>query len=108
MVHASAAFDIRRRRLREPTLCSRLALMQGERMAPSIEAGRVVRVSTNGENGGDLILELFAVAVDDDQGALDAFHQQFAVYDNSAEIVGPLRPATVALLTLADGQVTPL
>jgi hypothetical protein len=77
-------------------------------MAPSTQAGRVVRVSSNGENGGDLIHELFAVAVDDDQGALDAFHQQFAVYDDGVEIVGPLRSATIGLLTLADGQATPL
>jgi hypothetical protein len=77
-------------------------------MAPSTQSGRVVRVSTNGGNGGDLILELFAVAVDDDQGALDAFHQQFAVYEDGAEIVGPLRSTTIALLTLADGQAAPL
>jgi hypothetical protein len=77
-------------------------------MAPSTQAGRVVRVSTNGANGDDRIHELYAVAVDDDQGALDAFHQQFAVYDDGAEIVGPLRPATLASLTLADGQATPI
>ena len=77
-------------------------------MAPSTQAGRVVRVSTNGENGGDPILELFAVAVDDDQGALDAFHQQFVVYEGGTEIVGPLRSATIAMLTLIDGQATPL
>jgi hypothetical protein len=75
-------------------------------MAPSAH-GRVVRISTNGEDGADPIHELYAVAVDDDQGALDAFHQQFAVYDG-AEIVGPLRPATLASLTLADGQATPI
>src|SRR5262245_10619650 len=78
------------------------------RMFSSTQAGRVVRVSTNAEDGGDPILELFAVAVDDDQGALDAFHRQFAVYENGAEIMGPLRPATIALLTLTDGQATPL
>jgi hypothetical protein len=77
-------------------------------MAPSTQAGRVIRVCTNGENGGDHILELFAVAVDDDQGALDAFHQQFVVYEGGAEIVGPLRSTTIALLTLTDGQATPL
>jgi hypothetical protein len=74
----------------------------------TIQAGRVVRISTDGGNGDDLIHELFAVAIDDDQGALHAFHQQFAVYDNSAEIVGPLRAATIRLLTLADGQAAPL
>ena len=77
-------------------------------MACSTQAGRVVRVSTNGGNGDDFIYELFAVAVDDDQGALNAFHDQFAVYDAGAEIVGPLRPVTLALLTLADGKATPL
>jgi hypothetical protein len=76
-------------------------------MAPSAQAGRVVRVSSNGGHG-DLIHELYAVAIDDDQGALDAFHQQFAVYDDGAEIVGPLRATTLALLTLTDGKATPL
>ena len=73
----------------------------------TIQAGRVVRIFTNGGDGDDLIHELFAVAIDDDQGALDAFHQQFATY-NGAEIVGPLRPAAIRLLTLADGQAAPL
>jgi hypothetical protein len=77
-------------------------------MAPTNQAGRVVRVSTNGENGGDPIFELFAVAVDDNQGALDAFHQQFVVYEDGVEVVGPLRLETIALLTLTGGQVTPL
>jgi hypothetical protein len=77
-------------------------------MAPSTQAGRVVRISTNGENGGDPVVELFAVAVDDDQGALDAFHRQFAVYEDGAEVVGPLRLETLALLTLTGGQATPL
>jgi hypothetical protein len=36
------------------------------------------------------------------------FHQQFAVYDNGAEVVGPLRADTLARLTLADGQAAPL
>lgn len=76
-------------------------------MAMSTHAGRVVRISSNGENGEELIHELFAVAVDDDQGALDAFHRQFAAYDG-AEIVGPLRAATIAQLTLGDGRATPL
>ena len=74
-------------------------------MPISTQSGRVVRISTNGENGGELIHELFAV--DDDQGALEAFHQQFAVFDG-AEIVGPLRAATIGQLTLGDGQVNPL
>src|SRR5262245_14459939 len=105
----SATFGIRRRRLREPTFRSRLEPMEGVRMATSTtQAGRVVRVSSNGENGEDLIHELFAVAVDDDQAALDAFHQQFAVYEASAEVVGPLRSATIALLTLTAGQATPV
>jgi hypothetical protein len=38
------------------------------------------------------------------KGALDAFHQQFAVYEVSAEVVGPLLPATIATLTLTAGQ----
>jgi hypothetical protein len=81
--------------------------MEGVRMvASTTQAGRVVRVSSNG--GEDLIHELFAVAVDDDQGALDAFHQQFAVYEASAEVVGPLRAATLTLLTLTAGQATPV
>jgi hypothetical protein len=83
--------------------------MEAVRMAtPTTQAGRVVRVSSNGENGGDLIHELFAVAVDDDQGALDAFHEQFAVYEDGAEVVGPLLPATIVLLTLTPGQATPV
>ena len=69
--------------------------------------GRVVRISTNGEDGSDVIYELFAVAIDDDKGALEAFHEQFAVYDH-AHIVGPLLPATLTLLTLAQGQAAPL
>jgi len=72
------------------------------------QSGRVVRISTNGENGEDVIHELYAVAIDDDQGALDAFHEQFAVYDSATHIVGPLRAATLALLTLAQGQAAPL
>lgn len=77
-------------------------------MAPSTQAGRVIRISTNGENGGDPVVELFAVAVDDDQGALDAFHRQFVVYEDGTEVVGPLRLETITLLTLTDGQATPL
>ena len=73
----------------------------------STRAGRVVRVSSNGESG-DAIQELFAVAIDDDQSALDAFHEQFAVYEDSAEIVGPLRPLTIVQLRLAPGHVAPL
>ena len=76
-------------------------------MAPSTQAGRVVRISTNGGDDDDLMHELFAVAGDDDQGALDAFHRQFAAFDG-AEIVGPLRPATLASLALADGQAAPI
>ena len=75
---------------------------------PNTPAGRVVRVSTDDGNGGDPFHELFAVAVDDDQGALDAFHQQYKVYDDGVEIVGPLRQATVTLLALAIGQASPL
>jgi hypothetical protein len=71
------------------------------------QSGRVVRISTNVEDGEDVIHELYAVAIDDDQGALDAFHEQFAVYD-SAHIVGPLRAGTLTLLTLAQGQAAPL
>jgi len=79
--------------------------MEGAEMStPITQPDRVVRISTNGENGGDLIHELFAVAIDDDHGALDAFHQQFAVYDDSAEIVGPLSGATLSLLTLTLGK----
>jgi hypothetical protein len=71
-------------------------------------SGRVVRISSNGGNGDeDLSHELFAVAIDDDQGALDAFHQQFAAFAG-AEIIGPLRAATIVLLKLTDGQATPL
>ena len=76
-------------------------------MATSSQAGRVVRVSTNGEDGDEPIHELFAVAVDDDQGALDTFHDQFAVYDG-AEIVGPIRAATIGQLALVDGQIIAL
>ena len=76
-------------------------------VASTIRAGRVVRISTNGDDGEDMIHELFAVAVDDDQGALDAFHRQFATYDG-AEVVGPLRSATVSQLALTDGQASPL
>jgi hypothetical protein len=72
------------------------------------QAGRVIRVSTDEGNGGAPLHELFAVAVDDDQGALDAFHQQYKVYDDGIEIVGPLRQGTIALLTLANGQASPL
>lgn len=72
------------------------------------QTGRVVRVSTDDGVGGHRTHELFAVAVDDDQGALDAFHQQFKVYDDGAEIVGPLRQDTLTLLTLGDGQASPL
>jgi hypothetical protein len=71
------------------------------------QPGRVVRISTNGEDAENVIHELYAVAIDDDQGALDAFHEQFAVYD-SAHIVGPLRADTLTLLTLAQGQAAPL
>ena len=74
----------------------------------SQQAGRVVRISTNGENGEDVIHELCAVAIDDDQGAMDAFHEQFAVYDSDTHIVGPLRQETLMLLTLAQGQATAL
>ena|SRR5262245_34214181 len=41
---------------------------------------------------------------DDDQDALDAFHQLYKVHDDGVEIVGPLRHATITLLTLADGS----
>ena len=75
--------------------------------ASNTQSGRVVRISTDGEIGKDVIHELYAVAIDDDQGALDAFHEQFAVHD-SAHIVGPLRAATLMLLTLAQGQAAPL
>ena len=74
-------------------------------MAPTTQAGRVVRITTNGDNGDDPLHELFAV--DDDRGALDAFNEQFKVYDG-AHVVGPLLATTVALLTLTDGQATPL
>jgi hypothetical protein len=51
--------------------------------ASHTQSGRVVRISTNGENGDDVIHELYAVAIDDDQGALDFFHEQFAVHDSA-------------------------
>lgn len=76
--------------------------------ASNTQSGRVVRISTNAENGNDVIHELYAVAVDDDQGALDAFHEQFAVFESATHIVGSLRPATLMLLTLAQGQAAPL
>jgi hypothetical protein len=75
---------------------------------PHSQPGRVVRISADGENGGDVIHELYAVAIDDDQGALDAFHEQFAVYGSATHIVGPLSAATLELLTLAQGQAAPL
>ena len=75
---------------------------------PHTQPGRVVRISTDGENGDDVIHELYAVAIDDDQGALDAFHEQFAVYGSTTHIVGPLSAATLELLTLAQGQAAPL
>jgi hypothetical protein len=93
--------------LKELTFRARLGACAGGRMATSTQPGRVVRISTSGEHGDDPIHELFAVAIDDDKGALDAFHRQFAAY-NGAEIVGSLRPVTVALLTLTDGQAMPL
>jgi hypothetical protein len=72
-------------------------------------AGRVVRVSSNDDGGNqDHSQELFAVAVDNDQGALDAFHEQFMVVDDGVEIVGPLRQGSIMLLMLDDGQATPL
>jgi hypothetical protein len=71
------------------------------------QPGRVVRISTNGEEGEDVIHEPYAVAIDDDQSALDTFHEQFAVYA-SAHIVGPLRAGTLTLLALAQGQAAPL
>ena len=68
-------------------------------MASSTQTGRIVRVSTNATDGGGPILELFAVAVDDGRGALDAFLRLFALYESGAEIMGLRRPATIALLT---------
>lgn len=65
-----------------------------------------MRVSNDDVNG-EPIFELFAVAVDDDQGALNAFHLQFATYDG-AEVVGPLLGSTIARLTLTAGQAAPL
>lgn len=74
----------------------------------SKNAGRVIRVSSDGVDEGGLIHELFAVAVNDDRGALDAFHAQFAVYETSAEIVGPILSSTIGLLQLPVGRAVAL
>jgi hypothetical protein len=42
--------------------------------------------------------------IDDDEDALDVFHEQFAVYGSATHIAGPLSAATLKLLTLAQGR----
>lgn len=70
-------------------------------------SGRVIRVTTNSEERGITAGTLWALAVDDDEGALARFKEAFP--DLGAEIVGNLCEYSLKDLGLtAPGLMVPL